>query len=722
MDNVRNTITNAVNGIQEMSEYNKLVVFLLVVFLIILLYLLYEYSYSRRNFLKIKDIDYDENINLQPLTTCSRIEDPLEEYILADYYIASSFKTSHIGNQKYDYHSLDMIQKALQSGARYIELEICKGDLGQGAIPVIATGDANGDWISSLNSLDITDVLTIIEGNSFITKNKAINYPLFIYLYLNTDDKTTLNTLSQNIKTKLGKYLLSPENYYKYPISLEKICRLLNKIVIFASPRYQNTQLEEIIIPTNGFLNRITHLEVGKFNIDLAKENTIYNKTLSKLEQRKTLKYFKEKYPTFKNIKYDVDYLEELKNDDMITDILSYYNKVGMTVVMPHTETDVFSLNYNPTYAWNTGCQFVAMNYQVKDENMSKYIRLFSNSSFILKPTALRFHREREPLPDMMKIYAVEDITKPTSVIPDFRPKYANKLIAIESLNDVGYYLTIRGENLIFTKGEFKNGKISNINQCFLVKPSRDNENTVDFMLASAKEPTKYIVKENNYYYLKFIGNNKEYIKNATFSPVIPVCKEDEYVSFKIQSTIDLYLSNNKRNLKVNDSSSPVKRNSTCFRIELVPYNTKITFQHYSGKYLKSNKDGLIFLEGDSVKEAHKFELIGNYLLQPIYIKNYMGKFVSYKDNKRIEAISIEPMLTSLFEIVDDNNTNYKLIMNKNKEFVSVMDNGIILMKKDRPLLVESEMDENGAITKAPIYGEKLLNKHKFKVKTYYSL
>ena len=44
----------------------------------------------------------------------------------------------------------------------------------------------------------------------------------------------------------------------------------------------------------------------------------------------KTKKRFMSKYPTFKDITYDINILEDLKNDDVIKDVLSYYNKIGI--------------------------------------------------------------------------------------------------------------------------------------------------------------------------------------------------------------------------------------------------------------------------------------------------------------------------------------------------------------------------------------------------------
>ena len=45
----------------------------------------------------IKKIDYDTKIDLKPLKSCAQILDPLDDYILSDYFIASSYNTHLIG-------------------------------------------------------------------------------------------------------------------------------------------------------------------------------------------------------------------------------------------------------------------------------------------------------------------------------------------------------------------------------------------------------------------------------------------------------------------------------------------------------------------------------------------------------------------------------------------------------------------------------------------------
>ena len=68
---------------------------------------------------------------------------------------------------------------------------------------------------------------------------------------------------------------------------------------------------------------------------------------------------------------------------------ITNFNKTGVSIVTPDEDT-ILTRQYNPTYAWNIGCQFVAINYQNIDNNLDKYVQKFRNHSFILKPANLR--------------------------------------------------------------------------------------------------------------------------------------------------------------------------------------------------------------------------------------------------------------------------------------------------------------------------------------------
>ena len=66
------------------------------------------------------------------------------------------------------------------------------------------------------------------------------------------------------------------------------------------------------------------------------------------------------------------------------------FNKSGITIIVNHTEGDFFNNNYDPTKAFDYGCQFVTMEYQSVDSYMDIYMKNFKYNAFVLKDSALR--------------------------------------------------------------------------------------------------------------------------------------------------------------------------------------------------------------------------------------------------------------------------------------------------------------------------------------------
>lgn len=64
-------------------------------------------------------------------------------------------------------------------------------------------------------------------------------------------------------------------------------------------------------------------------------------------------------------------------------DRIKRHNENGLTIVVPHIEGDIFTNNYNTDRAFELGCQFVAMNYQVIDEPMDGYITKFEKKAIM---------------------------------------------------------------------------------------------------------------------------------------------------------------------------------------------------------------------------------------------------------------------------------------------------------------------------------------------------
>jgi hypothetical protein len=302
----------------------------------------------------------------------------IKNYKLCDFYVSSSYNTGLSGTQLVDYVSTDMVKKVLQTGVRYLEFQIFGDKYGPDAEPIVSSGFKKGEWKFTLNTLYLEDVFKMIRDNAFRVFDGfdgCPNYldPLFISLDLKTNFNYFVNNRIQKLfSAYLIDYLLDPSfNYQAKNIGTTRLKDLMGKIVIFSSDGFQGSTLEELINFSWSYpnLKRFHYSEIDD-QIKAAKsivDSSGVNLKSSNLSSQVT------------TAKENVDYGQ-----------LKAFNKKGLSIVYPHKEGDVLTANYDPTNAWNLGCQFVAMNFQSVDKNMDKYINKFRRQAFVLKPKNLR--------------------------------------------------------------------------------------------------------------------------------------------------------------------------------------------------------------------------------------------------------------------------------------------------------------------------------------------
>ena len=521
------SVDSIIKKVKESANSNLRVYLIIVVPIIIfLVYILYKYNFSSRSANVIANMDYSSNISLDPIPQCYQT-DITQQYKLCDYYISSSFMTPCVGNQQYDYVSNDMISEVIQSGARYIQIPICESDVSSQSIPVVGTAEYGQRIITSLNTLDIKATLKTIRGNAFKVNNKKINYPLIVHLILNTQNPYTLSVLADNIAEVLSDVLIDASNYKTFPLFLEKLCNLSGKIILIATPEYIGSKLEPYIVPTNKLFEIYHFSELGPLVLssDSLYTNS-YNKRLSTKEQTQSNKLFKQKYPSMDYIVSNSDTIgNTILNDNDILNNLTCFNKVGVTIVKPNYPADVISKNYDSSESIYYGCQFVTMNFQINDDNMKKYIDIFKQSSFRLKPASMRFSETEEPTRDLLSVY--ESILQvDDNIISDFYYTYNNLLLSFEAYSLPNTYLTQVEQNLRFNLGskqiKDKFGNITyklNVNQCFIPRKSNiGSSDNISINLESAAMPGYFITMSGNSFILQNLANsNKDLMKQSFY-------------------------------------------------------------------------------------------------------------------------------------------------------------------------------------------------------------
>lgn len=344
--NVRNNIlsklknTDRENFIQFVfSKYGLF----LCIFIIILIWIYYFYFWSKvmRVPRLLKKLDNLENlVNPKPFSSCNI---NLSKYKLCDFYVASSSKSYLIGQQTNDYVSSNMITKVIKGGARFIELDIFNETFDEFTEPIVANGIEKGRYIETYNYETFDNCCKTLSECAFsrlLIENS--DDPLFLYLNLHVNGNlNTLNRVSEIIINYFrDKLLPSKYGYQKIKIPQENINVFFGKLIIFASPGFKNSKLDEIV----------------NFSPSA---------------------YYMRKYS------YD-----DVENSYEPTEITNF-NKQNISIVDANDYNS--SINKSPLIPWKYGCQFVGINYQSEDAGLFEYLNKFNEYSFKLKPKPLRY-------------------------------------------------------------------------------------------------------------------------------------------------------------------------------------------------------------------------------------------------------------------------------------------------------------------------------------------
>ena len=457
-------------------EIKFLYIFIVIGF--ILCYTGYQFTFTQSTQKKIKKFEnkFVKNIDRRQKDLCG---EKYKDSVVSDFYVCSSYNPFLTGFLRYDYSSLDMLQKSIIYGSRYIELEIFNKEIKNDTIPVVGSSSKDGSVIYGQNTIECEEVFKMLS-NTIFSERYLDNYqePFFIFLNLKLKNNVaTLDKLYDIIKSSLNLRLLGENySYQKQNIGRVKMCHLMEKVVIFSSDGYDKSKLEELINMSTKKpnLRRIRYDELPhtlelshkkdtpKISIISKKikltQNMIYmlddtnfislgigehmsvkidgakNKenntrdTIIKIIQvtKNTIQLdshsFKEESGENKiSLKiFDSDYI--LKNIDK-------QNKSSLTIV--YTEHDFFNFNYDPESAWGLGCHFVCMNFQKLDYNLKKYMKKFKKFSILHKPSNLRFIEKTDTkrsniVPELSDASHVSKYIEnnETDIIQDFSKNY----------------------------------------------------------------------------------------------------------------------------------------------------------------------------------------------------------------------------------------------------------------------------------------------------------
>ena len=353
------SLQNKLPNMEGLFIYKKVILISLILFGAI--YVAYLLSKSYRISSALYDMD---NMSSYLLINSKLNLNEYKKAKLCDYYISTSFRPYMGKNQYFDYCDLSITEKIIKSGSRAMYVDIFNDTMGLNANPVLGTGIRDGQWKLSLNTIKFEDFCRLLSIACF-NPGYVNNYddPFILILNLNTNGNIyCLNKIHECILKYLKTYLLSNKyTFSKVNISQEPIENFKKKIIILSSDGFKNSKLEEFV----NYSFKKPELKKISYEALIQTEKEDDDETLS-------------------------TYIDESSNVLKIDgNILKNYNKQNLTLVTPN-ESTILSYNYDPTYFFETGCQFVAINYQLVDSDLDTYLTKFKTDSFVLKPSILR--------------------------------------------------------------------------------------------------------------------------------------------------------------------------------------------------------------------------------------------------------------------------------------------------------------------------------------------
>ncbi len=258
-------------------------------------------------------------------------------YKLCDYFVASSAFSFLPGSTAYADLTTDALVKVMQAGARLIELHI----YARNGKPVVGLQSSTGKKVT-FTMLPLEDCCVAIANTAWnASSTKNATDPMMLSVVFHSDDTKIANATAETIKSTLQRYLLSSDySYQRKNLAAEPVCNLQGKLVILSGEYVKGTLMDELVNLSwlSSHLRRQTYTEASQ----------TYN------------------------------YQE-----------LTDYNRRNITMVVPDSYESLS--NSSPDILFSFGCQWVLMNYGSLDSAMDDYTGKFVQTSYSLKPEALRY-------------------------------------------------------------------------------------------------------------------------------------------------------------------------------------------------------------------------------------------------------------------------------------------------------------------------------------------
>jgi hypothetical protein len=310
-------------------------------------------------------------------------------YNLCDYYIKTAYNCCSIGDYKNSYVKLAAMTNILKQGVRALDFEIFNIN----EQPVVATSTSNSNYVKeTYNSINFSDIMDNIVNYAF-DSNITNNYldPVIIHIRFKSTNVNMYNNLASIFEQIYSKPSPSLDiNNNNKPI-------LLDKQYSFNNTR-NNVSGNLALTPLKAFMGQIIVI------VDKAYDTTYTDTNFYEFVNLESNSIFMKALTSY-----------EVTNNPDLTE-LATFNMSGLTIVLP----DKGANPANPDYlsSKNSGCQMIAMRYQLNDLNLQTDDDDFNTCgyAYCLKPTSLIYTPETIPTPSLPpadQSYAIQTAAGP---------------------------------------------------------------------------------------------------------------------------------------------------------------------------------------------------------------------------------------------------------------------------------------------------------------------
>lgn len=265
---------------------------------------------------------------------------------LCDYYVKTAYNACSGGSYKNDFVSLDVLKAVIKEGVRCLDFEVYS----VGGEPVVSSSTTDSYHVKeTFNSVPFGSVLSVIQNYAF-SGGTCPNPtdPLLIHL--------RCKSANQNMYAKLASLFKS-----------------YNSMMLGMNYSYETEGKNLGSVPLLDLRNKVVLI------MDRSNTTFLENEQLMEYVNMTSNSLFMRAYTSF-----------DVKNNPDINE-LTEFNKRGMTIVLP--EQGASPANPSGIGCRASGCQMVAMRYQLADNMLMENTQFFDRAgyAFALKPEELRY-------------------------------------------------------------------------------------------------------------------------------------------------------------------------------------------------------------------------------------------------------------------------------------------------------------------------------------------